>query len=141
MEQGKNKLIIADYSEYPGPRYCSQGKSSGEEFYHSVLNSEFANALTSEKKLEIILDGTAGFASSFLDEAFGNLIYDFSIKIVKKNIEIISKQEPDWGKMIFDEVFNDWERRRIDGVNPKKTKIHPEWFRLVKDELVKKVWL
>ena len=141
MEQNRNKLIIANYSEYPGPRYCSQGDSSGEEFYHSVLNTAFADVISTKKKLEVILDGTAGFASSFLDEAFGNLIFDFSLEVVRQNIIIISKQEPDWVKMIYDEVFIDWEKRRIDNINPKKTKVHSEWVRKMDGKLIKNVWL
>lgn len=141
MEQSRNILIIANYSEYPGPRYCIQGDSSGEEFYHSVLNTAFADVISSKKKLEVILDGTAGFASSFLDEAFGNLIFDFSMEVVGQNIIIISKQEPDWEKMIYEEVFTDWEKRRIGKVNPKKTKVHTEWFRIIDGKLTKNVWL
>ena len=141
MEQSGNRLIIANYTEYPGPRYSVQGDSSGEEFYHNVLNTAFAKAYTSKNKLEVVLDGTAGFASSFLDEAFGNLVFDFSISIVSQYIHIISKQEPDWEKMIYEEVFTDWENRRKESINPKKTKCHSEWFRNVDGKLIKKVWL
>jgi hypothetical protein len=141
MEQSGNKLIVANYTEYPGPRYCSQGNSSGEDFYHDILNAAFANAIKSKQKLEIILDGTAGYASSFLDEAFGNLVFDFSLKVVKDNITITSKQEPDWVKMIFEEVFNDWELRRNESSNPKKTKEHSEWFRYSDGKIIKKIWL
>lgn len=141
MEQNRNKLIVANYSEYPGPRYCSQGDSSGEEFYHSILNPAFADVISSKIKLEIILDGTAGYASSFLDEAFGNLIFDFTHDVVNQNIIIVSKQEPDWVKMIKDEVFTDWEKRRIENISPKKTKVHAEWFRFIDNKLTKSVWL
>jgi hypothetical protein len=141
MEQSGIKLIVANYTEYPGPRYCSQGNSSGEDFYHDILNTAFANAIESKQKLEVILDGTAGYASSFLDEAFGNLVFDFSLKVVKDNITITSKQEPDWVKMIFEEVFNDWELRRNESSNPKKTKAHSEWFRYSDGKIIKKIWL
>lgn len=141
MAQSGNKLIVANYTEYPGPRYCNQGNSSGEEFYHDVLNNVFAKALKSKKILEVVLDGTAGYASSFLDEAFGNLIFDFSAEVVKKNILITSKQEPDWVKMISEEVFNDWESRRKEHINPKKTKEHLEWFRFAEGKIVKNIWL
>jgi hypothetical protein len=141
MEQSANKLIVANYTEYPGPRYYSQGNSSGEEFYHDVLNTAFANAIQSKQKLEVVLDGTAGYASSFLDEAFGNLVFDFSLGVVKDNIIITSKQEPDWVKMIFEEVFIDWELRRMESTNPIKTKEHSEWFRYSEGEIVKRVWL
>jgi type I restriction-modification system DNA methylase subunit len=141
MEQRANKLIVANYTEYPGPRYCNQGNSSGEEFYHDILNTAFANAIESNQKLEVVLDGTAGYASSFLDEAFGNLVFDFSLKVVKNNITITSKQEPDWVEMIFEEVFNDWELRRTESTNPKKTKEHSGWFRYSDGRIIKKIWL
>lgn len=140
MEQSGIKLIVANYTEYPGPRYCSQGNSSGEDFYHDILNTAFANAIESKQKLEVILDGTAGYASSFLDEAFGNLVFDFSLKVVMDNIIITSKQEPDWVKMIFEEVFNDWELRRNENTNPRKTKEHSEWFRYSDGKIIKKIW-
>lgn len=33
--------------------------------------------------LLVDLDGTSGYPSSFLDEAFGELVYDFSLEEVK----------------------------------------------------------
>lgn len=113
MESSEYKLIIAEYSEYPGPRYCVQGDNSGEDFYHTKLNPAFYEALTTKKILVVDLDGTVGYASSFLDEAFGNLAYDFSSETVIKNLKIISNQEPDWKEMILDNIIPDWEKRRI----------------------------
>lgn len=118
MEQ-KNYLRVLDFTEYPGPRYCEQGTNSGEEFYHTKLNFEFKNSLENNAKLTVDLDKTAGYASSFLDEAFGNLVYDFSLEKVKNNIEIISNEEKDWITMIFDMVMPDWEKRRIENKSPK----------------------
>ena len=86
MEEQKDILRIIDYSMSPGPRYCNQGDDSGEDFYHVQLNSAFAKAYSSSKQLLIDLDGPDGYASSFLDEAFGNLIYDFSQELVSKII-------------------------------------------------------
>jgi len=140
MEPNKYKLIIADYSEYPGPRYCIQGDHSGEDFYHTRLNGEFFIALENHMKLTIELDGTAGFASSFLDEAFGNLVFDFSSDTVKSNIIIISNQEPDWKEMIMNNIIPDWESRRKKKETPKKTQEHNEWYRLENGTLIKKVW-
>src|SRR5690606_36087113 len=117
------------YTEYPGPRYCNQGDYSGEDFYHVILNPKFAEAFEESKKLVVDLDSTAGYASSFLDEAFGNLVYDFRLENVTKFLEIISKQEPDWKDMIINEVFNDWESRRISDKSPRKTVRHEEWYR------------
>jgi hypothetical protein len=133
--------IRDDYNEYPGPRYCNQGTASGEDFYHVKLNVAFANVFTVGIRLEIDLDDTAGYLSSFLDETFGNLVYDFTADVVKSRIKIISTQEPDWIDMIMKDVIQDWENRRISNNYPKKTEIHPEWFRLVNGQLIKKVWI
>ena len=141
MESNKHKLIIAQYSEYPGPRYSNQGDCSGEDFYHKKLNEAFADAFEEDNVLTVNLDGTAGYASSFLDEAFGNLIFDFTAAIVKPKIKIISNQEPDWEEMIINEVFADWEQRRLDNESPKKTEMHGPWFRFIEGSLKKEKWI
>lgn len=141
METVKHELIILDYTEYPGPRYCIQGDHSGEDFYHTSLNQAFMNALSEKSVLTVDLDGTAGYASSFLDEAFGNLVYDFSLEIVASSILIISKQEPDWIEMIKTKVMKDWEVRRTSNDRPKKTQYHNEWYRFVDGSGIKKVWI
>ena len=105
--------ILKDFTEYPGLRHCSISDNSGEEFYHRVLNKAFKEAYEQNEKLIVDLDDTAGYAPSFLDEAFGNLVFDFSREIVSKNLELISNQEPLWKDMIKNETFNQWEERRI----------------------------
>ena len=134
-------IKIKDYYTYPGPRYCNQGEASGEEFYHRILNNAFANAYKDSEKLVVNLDDTAGYLSSFLDEAFGNLVFDFSLEIVQPRIKIVTTQEPDWEAMIENEVFQNWEKRRLDSNSPKKTIDHPEWFRFENRQLIKKVWI
>ena len=128
-------LKILEFSEYPGPRYIEQGKSSGEEFYHSILNGRFANAIKNGHCLIVDLDNTAGYASSFLDEAFGNLVFDFTHTIVKKHLKIESKQEKDWEDMILNKVMPDWEKRRIDNTLPKKTVAHDPWYKYSNGEI------
>jgi hypothetical protein len=141
MESHKRKLIVSAYSEYPGPRYCNQGDFSGEDFYHVKLNYAFAESFLENSVLIVDLDGTAGYASSFLDEAFGNLIFDFSELVVREKLEIISKQEPDWKEMIFNDVFGDWEERRKNNKVPTKTEKHEEWYKIYNGNLEKKRWL
>lgn len=62
--------ISKDYSRYPGGRYRRLGKYSGEEFRDDIL----VPALAKDDEVIVILDGTAGYGSSFLEEAFGGLI-------------------------------------------------------------------
>ena len=141
MESASSKFLIRSFSEYPGPRYDIQGEHSGEEFYHSVLNQLFVGALQSKQKIEIVLDGTAGYASSFLDQAFGSLVYDFGQESVERFVSIISSEEPDWISLIRQKVYVEWQNRRNKNLPPKVTKVHGEWFRLVDGKLEKRVWI
>lgn len=135
------KIAVINYSLDPGPRYIRQGDDSGEDFYHAVLNEEFYKALINDEILEISLDGTSGYASSFLDEAFGNLVYDFSLEKVRSNIIVVSEEEPEWKDMIENESFIEWEQRRKDKREPEKTTSHSEWYKYVGAEYQKKVWI
>jgi hypothetical protein len=134
------EIFVKDFSEYPGLRNCNISDKSGEEFYHTVLNQAFKEAYAKKEKLVINLDNTAGYASSFLDEALGNLVFDFSLKTVKEYLVIISQQEPHWKNMIENQTFLQWEKRRTDRENPKVTKLHQEWYRLVNNQLTLKIW-
>lgn len=132
--------ILNDFSEYPSLRHCSISEDSGEEFYHTILNKRFKEALDKNQKLVVDLDYTAGYAPSFLDEAFGNLVYDFGLDIVKKRTEIISREEPDWIEMLEKQTYEQWERRRINKKAPKITQVHEPWYRIINGELIRRKW-
>lgn len=66
--------IAKDFSETPGGRFRKHGPYSGEEFRDDVLCGLLQKAIDSDEKLAVVLDGTAGYGSSFLEEAFGGLI-------------------------------------------------------------------
>ncbi len=124
-------LRIADsFSMYPGLRHCDVSDDSGEEFYHKLLNARFAEVLENKGVLDVDLDGTAGYAPSFLDEAFGNLVFDFTLETVRKHLKVKSEEEPSWLDMLENETFPQWESRRNSGEKPKKTGRHPAWFRM-----------
>lgn len=136
----KTISILDNFSEFPGLRNCNISDNSGEEFYHKVLNQEFKDAFEKKEKLIVNLDATAGYASSFLDEAFGNLVFDFTLDNVEKCIEIISIQEPHWKEMIENKTYLQWESRRKKNETPKVTAIHNPWYRLVNNELKLEIW-
>jgi len=136
----KTISVLENFSEFPALRHCNISDKSGEEFYHTVLNKEFKEQFAKGEKLTVNLDNTAGYASSFLDEAFGNLVYDFTLEKVKNHIEIISVQEPHWKTMIEEETFLQWEERRKGNKEPKVTKSHGEWFRLINNEIKSGIW-
>jgi hypothetical protein len=132
--------IFEKYSEYTGLRHCNISDNSGEDFYHKILNKEFTTAFKNKEKLVVVLDQVDGYASSFLDEAFGNLVYDFTLEEVKKNVEIISEQEPHWKTMIEEKTYIQWEKRRKNNEVPKVTANHNAWFRLINNEIISKIW-
>jgi phosphomannomutase len=136
----KSKLMdvlkVRDFSEYPGLRHCSISDDSGEEYYHKILNHEFKKTYEKRDKLKLILDFTAGYAPSFLDEVFGNLVYDFGIEVVEKYLIIISEEEPDLKEMIHNETFPQWQARRQKEDKPKKTAKHEPWYRLVDSKII-----
>ena len=78
------EIFVKDFSEYPGLRHCSISDDSGEEFYHEILNYKFKECFERDETLIVNIDYTAGYAPSFLDEAFGNLVFDFSLLNIKK---------------------------------------------------------
>lgn len=65
----KTISIAEDFTKYPGGRYRKFGKGSGEEFRDFLIPY-----MDRKEPLTIVLDGTAGYSSSFLEEAFGGLV-------------------------------------------------------------------
>lgn len=130
-------INVKDFTEYPGLRHCSISDDSGEEFYHTVLNKAFKKAYEKKERIVVNLDYTAGYAPSFLDEAFGNLIYDFGLSNVKKTLDVISEQEPDLREMILGETYVQWQERRENEDKPKKTSDHEPWYRLENNKMIK----
>ena len=81
------------FTETPGGRYKEQSKFSGEEFRDDILIPTIKKCIDNEIDLIVDLDGTFGYATSFLDEAFGKLVKFFPESEVKK-ITFISEDEP-----------------------------------------------
>ncbi len=126
MKEEIIKYNVLDFTEYPGPRYTDQGPHSGELFYEEILKPNFEKILKdSNDKINIILqinlDNTAGYASSFLDEAFGNLSYDYGKQFVIDHLDIISTEEPDWIDIIKNQTLQEWDDKRLKGI-PKNAK-------------------
>lgn len=108
------EINVLDFTEYPGPRYRRQGAASGEEYYVTVLNPAFAECYKKNEELVVCLDGTAGYPSSFLDEAFGELVYDFTKTVVESLLVIKTQRFTRHLDMIHNETFPQWEKKRTD---------------------------
>lgn len=121
-EQAQIIKNVLDFSQSPGPRYIEQGPSSGELFFDEALSHWFREALTQGRQLVVVLDGTDGYLTSFLDESFGRLVYYNGANTVKKHLKVISQVEPEWLKMLDEKTFVNWEKRRLAGEAPKITR-------------------
>jgi len=91
------KLVICkEFSPSPGPRYASEGDFSGEEFRIKLLAPRLKDAISNKKTLFIDLDGTAGYGTSFLEEAFGGLIRIDKYKYddILAHLQLKSEEEP-----------------------------------------------
>jgi hypothetical protein len=62
--------IAKDFTRYPTGRLKKNGTTSGEEFRERFLEEP----LTKGEEVTVEFDGTIGYGSSFLDEAFGGLV-------------------------------------------------------------------
>lgn len=90
--------IATDFSRFPAGRYLSDGPYSGEGF----MREKLIPALQNDGKVQIVLDGTMGYGSSFLEEAFGGLVRlkQWPLAYLLKKIEIVSDEEPN----LIDEI-------------------------------------
>lgn len=85
----KNSINVAkDFSKYPGGRYTTDGKYSGEAFRENIL----IPALNKFPMIKIEMDGTLGYGSSFLEEAFGGLVreHNYTPQELITKIKILS---------------------------------------------------
>lgn len=62
--------VAQDFSRFPAGRYQTDGPNSGERFREELL----APSLRTADLVTVKLDGTRGYGSSFLEEAFGGLV-------------------------------------------------------------------
>lgn len=97
--------VSSDFSMYPGARYYTDGEFSGQEFFDKLLDPKFEEALNNKEILCVNLDGTNGFASSFLDESFRRLREKYGEEKVQKNLSIISNEFPKYITKINDAMY------------------------------------
>ncbi|MDP5205842.1 STAS-like domain-containing protein [Alishewanella sp. SMS8] len=108
-------LKVADFAKFPGPRYRSLGKFSGEEFRDDILVPRIKEQ---GESLVIDLDGVFGYGSSFLEEAFGGLVrkglnHQTIIKIVAN---LKCTEQPELKKEIQSYVESEISARVQSGV-------------------------
>ena len=85
--------IATDYTKTPGGRFIYHGEDYGQHLPRNRLKPKFLQALENNDQLTVILDGGYGYATSFLEEAFGGLAREMRNSKIK-DIIIISEEEP-----------------------------------------------
>ena len=83
--------VARDFTRYPAGRLKRNGTTSGEAFRERFLERPIARG----ESVSIELDGTIGYGSSFLEEAFGGLVrsLELSPAIVKSRLNLISQDQ------------------------------------------------
>ena len=88
--------VARDFSRFPAGRYISDGKHSGERFRAMLLPKLRAG------KVCVVLDGTMGYGSSFLEEAFGGLVRSgLTIKQLEDRLTFVSSDSS-----LVDEIWS-----------------------------------
>jgi hypothetical protein len=86
--------VAREFTDTPGPRSREEGEHSGQEFLETLLKPKFQQAISQGTKLLVDLDGTEGYATSFLEAAFGGLAREFGPEKVLEHIEFKCDDEP-----------------------------------------------
>lgn len=82
--------IASDFTTMPWARYYTDWDHSGQEFYDTILKPKYEEAIERWLKLEINLDWTLWYASSFYSEAFWRLYFYKWNEEVWNNVIFIS---------------------------------------------------
>ncbi len=99
--------INTEFTHTPGGRSCASGKFSAEEFYEKHLKPAFQKAVDGNTQLIVDFDGVAGYAGSFLDEAFGRLSLDYGPSAMDM-LFIKCEEQPEFVKVTVQEAMQDW---------------------------------
>lgn len=82
--------VAKDFSRFPSGRYVRNGDTSGEAFRERFL----VPSLREGRAIEVDLDGTVGYGSSFLEEAFGGTVRSLTLS-AERVLELLSLKSSD----------------------------------------------
>ncbi len=89
-----HEIYIAKvFSKTPGGRFKKDGPCSGEEFREKFLDCHFKDT-GDRSKIRIVFDGAVGYATSFLEEAFGGLARKYGKEGVLSRLTFVSDEDP-----------------------------------------------
>lgn len=100
--------VAQHFTRYPSGRYKRNGATSGEAFRERFLEEPLRRG----DDVTVELDGTVGYGSSFLEEAFGGVVRSLNLPAgaIQKHLTILTS-DPSLRDEIF-EYIKDAERNR-----------------------------
>ena len=103
--------VARDFSRFPAGRFRSDGPYSGEIFRDDFL----VPALRGNESVTVFLDGTMGYGSSFLEEAFGGLVREsgFLAKDLHNKLKVHSAHD----RSLVTEVWSYIDEAKARGRN------------------------
>lgn len=98
---------VTDFTTLPGARHCNDGDGSADEFFDKFVKTKLEEALSTKNTMTIDLDGTMGYASSFVSQlALRALDVCNKPNILKKIIHVKSDEDPIQVDRFWSEVKN-----------------------------------
>ena len=92
-------LVVAkEFSPTPGFRTKEEGPFPADEFRDNILYPKLKDAIENNDCLLVDLDGSAGYGTSFLEEAFGGLIREckLSYQDIMAHLQLKSDDDPSY---------------------------------------------
>jgi hypothetical protein len=82
--------VAKQFTRFPSGRYAKNGDTSGEAFRERFLEGPISRG----ESVVVELDGTIGYGSSFLEEAFGGLVRKLKIlpSSLKTRLTLVSAE-------------------------------------------------
>lgn len=97
--------VTKQFSRTPSARIAKEGKYPGSEL-RNIITPLIKKAIKEKGTFTIILDGAAGYGTSFLEEVFGGLvrIEHIPYQDLVRTLNIVSDEEPELIEEIWDDI-------------------------------------
>lgn len=83
-------VFVKEYTKTPGGRYRTDGTGNGQAFREDYIEKIWNDY----EIISVVLSGTSGYPSSFLEEVFGGLVRVYGIQPVLSKIKFSCPDDP-----------------------------------------------
>lgn len=97
---------VADFTVLPGARYRKDGDGSADEFFEDYIKQKLEDIIANNDVLEIDLDNTLGYASSFISQLAIRIreLFRDNRRSIKKHIIIKSDDDQNQKQRFWEEI-------------------------------------